>query len=401
MSQNATLVIDFGNSETRGAVMFGKEPPKNKFIEKGFTLSNRFAEIPHDYTPSTDYTEESSTILDIKATVNSVPFVGRFANGELQQKEFAVAPLRPSATEKKHASSTTALSYALAMLYAHKEIAKATGIEDVEAVDVTWSVVILLPPGDIDAGKNKIVEMVKSIKTIKFDMPEVTLNISMSNVSVLPEGFCAYIATVFDRGNVLRPEMKDLLKEVTLVFDVGAGTTDIMVFKDNKHISSSMHTIDRGGNNVTQLVKKAIRKNHNGLRVTDSDLFDGVLSGFIKDGSKTVSIIEYVDEAKQEIARYLIEDVKSYLEETEIPLRSISKILVCGGGSITTDSGSKPLSLSIIEYLKRLSPYVELVQIPTHTVLRPNEDGVLERVKEKISPRDLNIIGATIMAEML
>ena len=380
--------------------MFGKKQG-TKPIERGFTLSNRFAEIPQGYVPSSDYNEETSTIVDIKAVVNSSQFSGRFANGELQQKEFGIAPLRPTATEKKYLSSTTALSYAMAMLQAYKEIAKTENLVGLEAVDVVWSVVILLPPGDVDSGKNMIVEMVKSIKTIKYDMPDVLLRISLSNVTVLPEGFCAYIATVFDRGSILRPEMKSLVKEETLVFDVGAGTTDIMVFKDNKHITSSMHTIDRGGNNVTQLVKKAIRKNHNGLRITEADLFEGVVTGFIKDGSKVISIVEYIDDAKREIARYLIEDVKSYLEETEIPIRSISKILVCGGGSIDSGSGSKALSLTIIEYLKNLSPYVELVQIPTHTVLRQNEDGVMEKFVEQINPRDLNIIGATIMAEML
>ena len=77
-------------------------------------------------------------------------------------------------------------------------------------------------------------------------------------------------------------------------------------------------------------------------------------------------------------------------------------VLVCGGGSI--DDGCEeiaPLSHKVLESFKTLSPNSELINIPEHTVQKEDEDGVPVTVKEQISSRDLNIIGASILAEVL
>ena len=60
-----------------------------------------------------------------------------------------------------------------------------------------------------------------------------------------------------------------------------------------------------------------------------------------------------------------------------------------------------PLSKKIIDNLKTLSPNVELVELPMQIVSRELEDGGFERVEERINPRELNLIGASILAETL
>lgn len=392
MKNNAVLVLDLGNSETRGIVMYDGEN-KGKYSDKYFTLSNRFAEVSADYIPSVDYSDATSTILKANTSVDGVKVDGYYANGEVQLREFNIGPLRPSATEKKYSSITSALSFELAMLHAYKALAELEGVSDFrELAEVEWTVNILLPPGDLEAGKMKIIDLIKGVTKIECTYPKVEMPLNIKRVVVLPEGFCAYIATVYDKGSVIRKGAKQLLSETTLIFDIGAGTTDIAVVKDNKIINVTMHSIDRGGNNVTQLVKKAIRTECGGLVLPESEIAQGIIDGYVKDGSKQVQIANIVNTAKDEVAKYLISDVQSYLEETEFPVRSIGKILVCGGGAINSSNtgGTKALSDAIITYLKRLAPYVELVPLP-----RDSETG------EELSPRELNVRGASILAALM
>lgn len=395
---SATLVLDLGNSETRGVVLFGRDMTTGRLREKTFTLSNRFAEVEDDFVPTSDYSDDTSTVLKIKAKVNGNDFVGTYANGEVQLKEFNIAPLRPSATEKKYLAMTTALSFELAVLHGYKAIMRMMRASSIESLDITWDVVVLLPPGDIDLGKDKLIEMLKSVTEVNCTFPSVKMPIKMNRIMVLPEGFCAYIGAVYDRGHVIRPNMEYLLNETTLIFDIGAGTTDILIIQDNKIIDSSKHTINRGGNNVTQQVRRALRAE--GITLTETAISAGVVSGKVKDGSREVDITEIVNKAKTEIAQHLVADTQGYLEETEFPIRSIGRILVCGGGAMSSAEGSKALGEAIVTYLKRLSPYVELVELPEHEISKPDDEGVLHKEVAQLSPRELNVLGASILAEI-
>lgn len=397
---NATLIIDFGNSETRGTVLYGKDSTTGRYHEKSFALSNRFNQVADDYIPSADYNDDTSTILQCHATVNGEPFDGTFANGEVQIKEFNIAPLRPSAIEKKYKSFTTALSYELAMLYAHKAVARMARVSSIQSLDITWSVVALLPPGDFEIGKDEYRTLLESVDHVKSTYPECDLKINLRKITVLPEGFCAFIGCVFDKGHIIRPEQQYLLEETTLVFDIGAGTTDIMVVKDNKTINTTMYTIEKGGNNVTQSVKKELRKK--GIVIQETELVEGIAKGCIKDGAKLVDISDIVNKAKSELASMLVSETKNYFEDNQFPIRSIGRVLVCGGGAIEAEDGKIcAVSTEIIKFLKNLSPNVEMVEYPSRQVTKYNEDGTTFKATEKISPRDLNIVGASILAELL
>lgn len=397
---SATLVLDLGNSETRGIVLFGRDMTTGNLREKSFTLSNRFEAVDDDFAPSSDYNEDTSTVMNINAKVNGEDFCGTFVNGEVQLKEFNTAPMRPSATEKKYRSATTALSFELAILYGMKAIRRMMRASSLDSLDITWDVVTLLPPGDIDFGREDMVNLIKSVTEVDCTFPAIKMPIKLNRITVLPEGFCAYIGAVYDRGRLIRPNMDYLLKETTLVFDIGAGTTDILIIQDNKIIDSSKHTINRGGNNVTQLVKKALRAE--GIVLNETAIANGVITGKIKDGAREVDITSVVDKARSEIAKYLVSDMQGYLEETEFPIRSIGRILVCGGGAMHNENNADSVSLgeAIVTYLKKLSPYVELVELPEHEVTKTDTDGVMSKVMEKVSPRELNILGASVLAEM-
>ena len=140
-----------------------------------------------------------------------------------------------------------------------------------------------------------------------------------------------------------------------------------------------------------------------GLDLGDSDIKEGIIKGSIRDGAKTIPISDIVNAAKDEVAQKIVSEIGDFIEETDLKVRSVGYLLICGGGSMT-DSGSEdiiPLSKKIIENFKRLAPNAELIELPEHIVSKEDEDDNVARVSEPISPRDLNLIGASILAESL
>ena len=398
---NATLVVDLGNSSTKCAVLFGKDSNTGRYREARFDLSNQFSNIEPDYEVPSDYSDTTSTILRVDAEVQNKKVKGCFCNGELQQRERPSGILRPTATRKKYQLDTTPLSFELAFLHAYKEIKRMSRSHDISELDITWTVVTLLPPADVDAGKSEMENIVRSIKYVDSIFPACKIELKIDKVHILPEGYCAYIGTVFDKGVVIRPDYKFLINETVIIFDVGAGTTDCVLIKDGKLVHSSRYTVNKGGNNVLQIVKGDLE--YEGIELDDAEVQSGVINGVVKDGAVTRSIVDFVNKATSEVASIIINGFTGHIERTDIRLRSVGYVLVCGGGSITNplNNSITPLSASLVENFKELSPNSKAVEIPSALQQVEDVDGSIKKVDMKINPRDLNLIGATIIATNL
>ena len=366
---NANLIIDLGNSGTKCIVQFGKDSQTGKYRERRFDIPNVFAPISADYEVSSDYNDSTSTILSVDTELNGKAIKGCFCNGELQEKEKPISTIKPSATSKKYDLDSSVLSYHLAFLFACKAIMNMNRVSDFSQLDISWNVITLLPPGDIDLGKEPITNIIMGIKEVNCLYPKCKIPIKINRVFVFPEGFCAYAGVVYDKGLVYRPDYKYLTEEVVLVFDIGAGTTDCLLIKNNKLVQNSKYTVTQGGNNVYQYVRRKLRTK--GL------------------------------DAKSEIATKIISEFQDFIEVTDIKIRSVGYVLACGGGSMKDSDADAIMSLSekLIEKFKQLSPNSELIKIPTHIVQKELEDGDTKKVEEMISPRDLNLLGASILAE--
>ena len=59
------LVVDLGNSSTKGKVLFGKDSQTGKYRERKFDIPNVFAPIDEGYVVSSDYDDDTSTILRV------------------------------------------------------------------------------------------------------------------------------------------------------------------------------------------------------------------------------------------------------------------------------------------------------------------------------------------------
>ena len=267
----------------------------------------------------------------------------------------------------------------MAFLKASEAVLAMNHTTDFSQLDVTWNVITLLPPGDLDEGKETMAQIIKGIAEVNAIFPKVNIPIKVNNVIVLPEGFCAYIGLVFQEGLKVRPEYKYLTEETILVFDIGAGTTDCLLIKNNKIVQNSKYTVNQGGNNVYQYVRRKLKSK--GIDIEDNAIRQGVVSGVIKDGSKELNITDLINEAKEEIATKIVSEFQDFIELTDIKLRSIGYLLSCGGGSMA-EKDTLALSDKLVAKAKSLAPNIEAIKIPAD-----------------ISPRDLNLIGASITAE--
>lgn len=367
------LVIDYGNSETRAYVLLGKKT-------FGFDLSNRFAVLDKGYKVPEEFQNSDTSIFSI----NDV----RVANGQLVEHDFSYSSIRPTAVDKKYESPTTEYSTHIAILHAMRKIAETYNVS-YDNLDLTFDIICLLPPLDMEDGIIHLEEMIRSIKEINFIQPKLTKKVKIDKIKVLPEGVCAYFGVLMDKGLSIRDSHKFLVGSTTLIIDIGAGTTDFCVVKDNKVIEDTKDTFEIGGNNISQKVRRKLKAQ--GYTYPDSIVQEAVITGTIKDGAKVKDITDIIEPIKRDVATNVINEIKGFFEATQFPIRTIEYLIVCGGGSEgTTNGNSRALSEYLIEYLRELSSNTELVELPEVEV-----NG--KRIE--ISPRRLNIIGATILAE--
>lgn len=381
----AKLVVDLGNSETRVKTLYGHTAKGNP-RERLSILSNRYAEVPahlvSGYVNDGVYSEEDSSIFTHNNTV--------YCNGRLCDVEFAQSSFRPTAMEKKYDSIITKLEIINALHEGFMTVAEFANC-GVDNLDIDWELYLLLPPEDMDVGAKRLADMARSIDKVSFQLPEMTQNVNISKVNVFPEGLCAFIGTAFKNKGAVRNGYSYLIEnqESTLICDVGAGTTDFVIVKGAQVISTSRFTREIGGNNVHRLVQRSLRMQ--GISLPDSLVAEGCETGFVRSGGRTIDITEDIESAKKTVSRQLVDAVQEFFESSMINIRTITNILVVGGGAEKgSNSSIHPLSTYITEYIQKLSPDIKRVDLPTEVM-----DGSITQ----ISPRMLNILGAGILAE--
>ena len=379
MSQGkANLVVDLGNSETRVYTIYGKDDKGNLRGELHM-LDNHFAVLEDDYIIPDEYDPSNSRVFRQGLT--------RLCVGDLCRREFgALSDYRPSAVEKKYSSVVSEMSMRNAFLQGYIDVSRMTGIP-MDKLDIEWDVSLLLPPMDLEVGAEILAKKVREIHEIDFSMPIFRKEINIKEIRLYSEGFCAYFGVVLDSNKRVRPEYMHVKDMTTIIIDIGAGTTDLIIVEKGKPVNSSKNSVALGGNNVHQRVRGMLAKK--GFDMTDDAVREATEVGYIMDGNKRVSIRNEIASAKDFVSRMIVASIRDFFERTSYPARGIQYMLVCGGGAIDSIEGVSPMSVYVNRYMKRIAPNIENLEIPT-TFVNGRE--------EQISPRLLNVIGAGIVS---
>lgn len=387
----ASLIIDLGNSETRVMTMF-RDDRTGSSHQKLSILSNKFGELAEKdmrLLENGDYNEENSKVF--KVNEGQI-----FCSGYICDREKGTATLRPSSSIKKYDSAISMYSLRLAFLEGFNHISEMTG-ELIELIDIDWTVTVLLPPSDLELGADKIKKDVQNLTSINFLIPNITKSIKVSNVMVFPEGFCAFIGEVFENRRKIREGFEQIIMSSTLVIDIGAGTSDLCIIKDAKLVDGSRHSEETGGNQVFQKMNTELRRKF-GKNFPEDSLRKASVTGVLKVGAKEMDVSTDISIARKDVATKLSSAIRNYIESSDFSIYDIENILICGGGAEECGKNMKPLGEFLKEDLKVWMSYSNFLEIPTYDKV-VERDGMQYLEKKKISPRLLNIIGASVLSE--
>lgn len=386
ISTKANLVIDLGNSETR---VLTQTLVNGSLKQTLVQLPNRFAQlltplesVGENYLTENEDGSHRSFFFNSQGQTYAV---GEYADVELMDRL-----IRPTSLDKKYNAITTDWMLQMAFLAGYEALAKIRR-DPIDELDVEWNVVALMPPADVEYGKEMLESKIRNTEEIDFAYPSVHQKVNVDSVLILPEGFTAFLGVLFDRKGRIRKNFENLASESTLVIDVGAGTSDFLMVRNGEMIKETMDTAPIGGNNVMQLVRRDLRQQ--GMTFTEAEISEAIRTGFVTEGRSQVPIVDSINKAKQHVARSIISSIRDFLEASPYPPRSVVNLLVVGGGSLNTVEGAEPISKYLVDYFKELSPNVGLVALPSETI---KIDG--ENVERVMSPRILNALGGGVVA---
>jgi len=219
-----------------------------------------------------------------------------------------------------------------------------------------------VPPSEINDSKRVFKENLVGKYEVIFHkyMGSTTVKFNIVDVYTYEESVMATASFLFNMNGVPREDNKKFLVGRLLSLDIGASTTDLVVTENGKYQDRTGITFRVGGNIARSKFIQSVQTKFN-IKLSLSDAEKALTEGRIKYGSKYMDVGDLVEEAKQHLARKLVDEVALYLQDNEMPLSSFDGIVVSGGGSmegqyVDTDGQiiktSRPLSDFIIEPLK-------------------------------------------------
>lgn len=370
------VLMDLGNSETRYYCI-----PMNKGEEYSDkdrfelcmqsvlqTCSNTFATLTPSYVVPEEYINEDTVVFEDEEGV-------RWANGNIVSMEFDKQKTKPSALRNKVDNDTTFLTIRVVLAKIISDLAKKYDMKP-EKLDAVFNISVLLPPFEYDVAKEAMIEKVQSIKALKVCLPkEYETKINIGKVSVYAEGTTAFMASMFtifkdEAGSVVtdangeeivteedtyyldvRGDCEAYASGDAMLIDIGAGTTDMMLFRDTKLIQGSKETIKRGGNNVAAKFQQNIMKEY-GIKVDVAPLLADCI---LKEGSEVEYHVEKcLDNAKQVFAEELKQSLITYLEGNSVEPRLLKCLILTGGGSLATERDGEVVSVALGDMLAKL-----------------------------------------------
>lgn len=372
------VLLDLGNSQTRCGVVYEGET-------KYFICSNNYAVVPKGSTINPQYVNEGSVIFTFDGVL--------YAHGDIVSKEYMSEVVRPSALQTKVEQLPTKLSFNLVLIRALEYIAKLSNCS-VESLDIGFNIKVLLPPSEEEEHGTSFCKMLRGITKVQQVIPRKFIkDVTILSVEVYPEGMAAFLGARFaEQDGVIISKNEKFAKGYVLIVDIGGGTTDCVIVKDNAMILDSKYTIKYGARNIFNMTRQAISSKYD-CRLNDNDEALSIIEDCMLElGNQSIPIESIVTVCKDKFARALVKEIESYLESMSVPTKQIKGVLFVGGGSLPSVRDgkvvSKPVTDSIFKYMQELTAI-------------NGADSTLEVLDNNgVSPRELNLRGLEIIHRM-
>lgn len=400
--KNVTVNLDLGNSGTRVLVETGDFKGKVRDT-KFFEMDNRLSEIIRfngSRYDSRNFNDTNSVVFKVAgATLNGQPVNQMVAAGDIARKEFSMTYSAPDVLMPKYNNTSTMFNTIRALFRVLRYLKTFEGNEELDysslAVKYHFNLTILLPPEQADNQKT-LVEDLKNMPSLEFLLPEAEIKFNIDDVSIQQEGYTAFFGALFDRRTKEpRAKFANEISKRILVVDVGEGTTDLMLVDGGVALESSKRTLNMGGANVISQARLSYSKDTN----TDyaRELFlPAVLTGKLTVGNQQIDVVDYINESKFMISFQLVNNIKDYLMASNIPVETISHLLIVGGGTLKAENPEiETFGKYIGDNFKKIAPSTNIIDV---NEIDTNSDMFGE--DPIFNARTVNVIGASILTDV-
>lgn len=384
------VLIDLGNSRTRATYLIG---------DKGYriNLSNRYAELPENYKIKRKYSNKLTTNFYVNGVL--------FSNGQLVEREFVGVEIRPTSNKAKTEQLPTSLTLNLIFVHAYT-LLFALYPNQLHNYNLVFDVSVLLPPEQQEYKEAEMIKLVRDITEVSVFSPiTFTAPVTIGEVNVFSEAVAGLFGAFFTEGGALQydntgknieagdfivfdnrtelqlvnvPENDNYTKGFILVMDIGAGTTDLAMFKDMELLENSRETIDLGGNYVERNIEKALKVK---LGFKPQNFERVIQEAVAEEGSVEHDVSKEVTDSKKMYAQAMQLRLQEYLERLLLDFKNVKGILVMGGGSLPSYRDGLVVSPAmndvLIKDLQALAPNIQLVHTTGKNLREMNINGLL------------------------
>lgn len=347
------VAVDIGASNTR----YLSTDRRVYFLANNMTFISNMDDVI-DLAPIDD-TPENNLDVSIWKEGESTDFPTRVLIGVLADRYGRVSQ-RPSQMLFK---ADQQISYVSCIMTAALSKLKNPDLRD------KMNMFIALPPTEADVKKEQFAERLAGKYTVKFNRigkEGTTVQFEINKVACYPESRMALIQYLNDP--VYAEERRKKYAGCTILsLDIGASTTDLVMFKNgNQYYDKASRTFKTGMNSARSKVAKGVLK-LTGLDIPTDSIEQCMVEGRVRRGNTYELITDVLNEAKADVATDIITRLDEYFNDIRIPLTDVNYIIVSGGGSMASsyidENGqvvktSEPMSVHITNALNKICPGV-------------------------------------------
>lgn len=373
---NVKLAIDLGNSETRIIVCFtdlqGQERKILSIIPCQYSDLTYKWETFEKMNELVKYTWDTSWVYEQSKKV--------VAGGLIADSMYSHDIQMPQPQRKKYKQKTTEWAFPIIYFRALNILSEVLE-QPIEDLNVEWEVKVFLPAQDYIKGTEPITELITKIDNIHFVRPNLTKQIVVKDIEVLCEGFTAF--TLCEDKNGL-----------SLVIDLGSGTTDICLATNGYLNYNSLATINVASNNIAKRLKVLVENDY-GIHALPAQRYkDIALTGiYTMANGKTYDFTKQLNEAIAEVSGRIVERLEDYLDQMNVSIDDIERVVFVGGGSIITKNEfSLPMAIreDLIDLFDNENIFSKLPKVQCEVYTPDHKFYTIDEV----NPRLMNIIGA-------